>query len=198
MNQAKFLVIVIILLLPAGIIFKSCTKSEDDTRCDYSGEVISYVYDKCACCPGWVIVTGFDTLKFEKVPENGYLWDLVYAYGFPVDINFSYKNTNDACVDSYKEMTCIDLHKEINCSQSGLIIEYDYTECLCCPGWLIKTGNDTIKTATLSNETILWDVVETKGFPIEIMFDYKEKQGACKDFYIEVTCITLMPYKLYD
>lgn len=197
MNQAKLLVAAIILLMLGGLVFKSCSKSEDEAKCNLSGKVISYVYDKCGCCPGWVVVTGSDTLKFETVPNNGHLWDLVYAYDFPIEIDFSYKSSSGSCADFYKEMTCIEMKQEISCTKAGTIIGYDYTECLCCPGWLIETDNDTIKVASLSNEAYLWDWVESVGYPIDIMFDYEDTQGACVDFYKNVTCITLKS-TMYD
>ena len=77
------------------------------------------------------------------------------------------------------------------CDFSGEILYYDYTECLCCPGWVIKTGNDTIKTEVLPNPALVMKEIENYGFPVAIEFDYKDTIGICSQAYKKVTCLTV-------
>ncbi len=102
MNRKYLIFIVLILCL-----FTWSCSDEPQNKCNMEGEVIAYVYDKCGCCPGWQVVLGNDTLKFETVPENDYLWTLVNCLGFPQNITFSYESTVDECAYAYHKMTCI-------------------------------------------------------------------------------------------
>ena len=52
------------------------------------------------------------------------------------------------------------------CTSAGQIVGYDSRECLCCPGWIIKTGGDSIKVYTSTVEahiSDIWDIVHTDG-----------------------------------
>ncbi len=181
-----------IILLVSVLLISSCSKSKDDSVCQISGNVIGYNPDKCGCCPGWLITRDTDTLKFLTVPQNEYLQELVDFYGYPIPIRYEYKNDNSTCSDFYRIMTCIEFDLNLNCSQSGVIIDYNGTECGCCPGWIIKTGNDTIKVLNLPIESQVRDILETSGFPINIKLDYENISGSCEDFYKKVTCIQLI------
>ena len=153
------------------MIIHSCSKDKDDKQnCSISGNVIGYNPDKCGCCPGWLIKFGNDTLKFLTVPNDDLLSDLVDFYGYPIPIKFNYKDDNSSCSDYYKIMTCIEFDLRLNCSKDGEIIDYNGTECGCCPGWIIKVGQDTIKVLNLPLENQVRVMFETKGFPISIFF----------------------------
>jgi hypothetical protein len=78
-----------------------------------------------------------------------------------------------------------------NCSKTGEIIGYNSTECLCCPGWIIKTGQDTIKVFNLPIESQVRNIVEGSGFPISVKLDYENISGTCEDFYKKITCIII-------
>lgn len=100
---SKYLIFIVALL---SIFTLSC-KEEASNECNAEGEVIAYITDKCGCCSGWLVVKGNDTLKFETVPENDYMWHLVNCLGFPQDIKFSYEKTSDDCANVYHKMTCV-------------------------------------------------------------------------------------------
>lgn len=192
MRKDKVPGILIVTIVLIGIIDTSCTKDTvDKNNCALSGNVIGYEANKCGCCPGWLVALGNDTLKFEIVPDNNALWDMVNFFGYPVPIKFNYTDDTGACSDVYKIMTCIDISMDTDCSKSGEIIEYDWTECLCCPGWIIKTGEDTIKVLKLPNESQVRAIAETSGFPIAIDLDYFNDTGYCADSYKKITCIRL-------
>ena len=192
MKRNKILIALIPLLIISGLIFKSCTEeNNNEPICSISGNVVGYNPDKCGCCPGWLISDGVDTLKFETVPNNDLLWDLVNFYGYPVPITFNYSDREGSCSDFYKEITCIEFNLDMNCLKSGQIIDYNGTECMCCPGWIIKIGQDTIKVLNLPIESQVREIVETSGFPISIELDYEDISGTCEEFYKQITCIKL-------
>ncbi len=180
------------ILLISVFLISSCSKTKDDNHCQISGSVIGYNPDKCGCCPGWLITNDTDTLKFLNVPENEKLWDLVNYYGYPIPVQYDYMNDNSSCSDHYKIMTCIDFKLDINCSKTGEIIGYNATECGCCPGWIIKTGNDTIKVLNFPIENEVRERFETTGFPISIKLDYENISGPCEDFYKKITCMQII------
>ena len=184
--------IIIYILLAFLLIIQSCSDHHDETpSCTISGSVIGDDSRRCGCCPGWLVKNGLDTFKFETVPDNLNMWDLVNFYGYPIPIKFNYVNDTGYCSDSYKLMTCIKLDIDMNCTKSGEIINYNSTECSCCPGWIIKTGIDTIKILKLPIESQVWDLVEESGFPISIKLDYEDNPGFCEDSYKKLTCIEL-------
>lgn len=74
----------------------------------------------------------------------------------------------------------------------GRIISYVYIECMCCPGWVINTGNDTIKAQILPNEEKIWEIVEKEGYPVNIEFDYENFEGICSDRYKKVTFLKIL------
>ncbi len=78
-----------------------------------------------------------------------------------------------------------------NCSKEGEIIDYNGNECMCCPGWTIKAGQDTIKVLNLPEENQVRDIMEAKGFPIPVKLDYENTTGSCEDIYKRVTCLTI-------
>ena len=83
--------------------------------------------------------------------------------------------------------------KDTNCTKAGEIIDYNGTECMCCPGWIIHIGNDTIKVLNLpiSIEDQVRDIMTESGFPISVTFNFKNTTGSCKDFYKEITCMEI-------
>ena len=192
MKQKLKALLLILSLLVAILIIHSCSKDYNNkTTCSISGNVIGFNPDKCGCCPGWIIKHGDDTLKFLTVPDNDLLWDLVNFYGYPIEIMFNYTDDTGSCSDLYKIMTCIEFNMNSNCSKTGEIIGYNSTECLCCPGWIIKTEQDTIKVFNLPIESQVRNIVEVSGFPISVKLDYENISGTCEDFYKKITCIII-------
>ncbi|MBK7095441.1 MAG: hypothetical protein IPH57_10480 [Saprospiraceae bacterium] len=88
---------------------------------------------------------------------------------------------------------CCNVEESI-CSKSGEIIFYEYKECLCCPGWVIKTGEDTIKTELLPNQDIVLDEIEKNGYPVLIEFEYIDTTGICNMQYKKITCLEIIKH----
>ena len=77
------------------------------------------------------------------------------------------------------------------CRYEGQIVGYDGTECGCCPGWLIKANDDSIKILSLPSEVNLWEVARNKGYPIPIEIEYRNFEGDCDQYYKELVCFNL-------
>ncbi len=84
-------------------------------------------------------------------------------------------------------------NKDTGCTKAGEIINYNGNECMCCPGWIIQIGNDTIKALNLpiSIENQVRDITIKSGFPISVTLNFKNTMGSCKDFYKEITCMEI-------
>jgi hypothetical protein len=89
---------------------------------------------------------------------------------------------------------CCSVEERI-CSKKGELIFYEYKECLCCPGWVIKTGQDTIKTEILPCQDIVLDEIEKNGYPVLIQFDYIDTTGICNKKYKKITCLEILKYQ---
>ncbi|MGE5357102.1 MAG: hypothetical protein ACM3PT_12785 [Deltaproteobacteria bacterium] len=88
--------------------------------------------------------------------------------------------------------SCCKTEEENTCQKKGQIISYVYIECMCCPGWVISTGNDTIKAEILPDEEKIWKIIETSGYPVNIMFDYNNITGVCSERYKKITCLKIL------
>ena len=80
--------------------------------------------------------------------------------------------------------------KHNDCTLEGRITGYRSEECLCCPGWIIVTGTDTIKAEVLPNDLYVHEIFN--GSPITIRFDYENTEGSCDAFYKKITCIEII------
>lgn len=83
-------------------------------------------------------------------------------------------------------------NQDLLCEDSGEVIDYDETECACCPGWIIVVNNtDTIKVFDIVIEEELWEIVNTSGYPVGINLEASRQSGDCLDFYHDVYCIEI-------
>jgi len=179
MKYAGLIIVILIL---------SCTK--DESECNIKGELIGYDAEKCSCCPGFLIEYNSDTIKSYNIVENIDVWSVVRAFGYPISIRFSFKDSEGDC-QNYKDITCISFDYPSNCGQDGEIIGYISEECLCCPGWVIKIGSDTIKIEDLPEVSKIEKIVNTKGYPIKIKLDYDNIDDYCLGQYKNLTCFEL-------
>ena len=69
--------------------------------------------------------------------------------------------------------------------KSGEIIYFDANKCVCCWGWVIKIGNDTIKTRHLPNQEIKPVFINT---PIKVNIELGSKMTSCKNYYYVKYC----------
>ena len=187
MNRIVYFILALCLFFS-----NSCSDTADNSICSKSGDIVDYVAEKCLCCPGWLVTDGVDTLKFLDIPDQQQLWDLVNFYGLPLSIKYNYAIDNTSCSLSYKVMTCIDYDIDMSCTKSGEIIDYISIECMCCPGWIIKVGCDTIKVPRLPIESNVREIVQNSGFPIHVRIDYEDLDDNCAENYKKLLCIELI------
>jgi hypothetical protein len=82
---------------------------------------------------------------------------------------------------------------EPTCSLEGEIISYTSIECMCCPGFEISFGNQTIFVSTLGDHVIEMEVlqkVHNDELPVKIRFDYGGVDTLCPSHQV-LTCIEL-------
>ncbi len=77
------------------------------------------------------------------------------------------------------------------CKYNGQIVGYDGTECLCCPGWLIKVNDDSIKIQNLPDENTLWEKARKEGYPISISLEYEDIVEQSCNNYKKLICFEL-------
>jgi hypothetical protein len=72
------------------------------------------------------------------------------------------------------------------------IIGFDITKCSCCWGWIIKYGNDTIKTDSLPSRFQM-----DGDFPIKVKIELGEMVKRCSDLklydYYKIKSIEMIP-----
>jgi len=77
---------------------------------------------------------------------------------------------------------CCKKEKEMVCAEGlieATIIGQDFRRCLCCSGWFIEIGQDTVRTFTLPSD---FKFEPDKDLPIEVCLSYEDETGECKDF----------------
>ena len=77
---------------------------------------------------------------------------------------------------------CCEKEKEMVCAeglQEATIIGQDFRRCVCCGGWFIDLGQDTVRTFTLPDD---FKFEPNKDLPIEVCLSYEAETGNCKDF----------------
>jgi len=57
------------------------------------------------------------------------------------------------------------------------IIGFEFAKCFCCWGWIIKNGNDTIKTDSLPSNFKM-----DEKFPIKVKIELGEKTQNCSAY----------------
>lgn len=80
-----------------------------------------------------------------------------------------------------------------NCTIEGVITRYVSIECMCCPGYEIRFGDNSIFVPDLGNDSVENAVrkkINSGGLPIAITFNYTESDTLCPDQQ-QLTCITL-------
>jgi hypothetical protein len=73
----------------------------------------------------------------------------------------------------------------------GIIIGYDWTECVCCGGILIEYQSDTLLFPEVPEKVHSW--AENYGFPLWVLMDLQKKPSACPNFY-ELTSVELLSH----
>jgi len=78
----------------------TCQKEQQSTCPDNleSGRIIGYDFRKCACCSGYWIEVGNDTLRTFVLPENIEIADTNFVDGLDVLVCLSYEQA-EACND---------------------------------------------------------------------------------------------------
>lgn len=63
--------------------------------------------------------------------------------------------------------------------QEATLIGLDLRECVCCGGWIVDLGQDTVRTFSLPDD---FDIDPFPEFPVEVCLSYGPELETCKDF----------------
>lgn len=76
-------------------------------------------------------------------------------------------------------IVCISCNKfDAKIKSNATIIGFNPNKCYCCWGWIIKTGNDTIKSDNIIiGETIGYDI----HYPVNVYIEIGELESKCSD-----------------
>lgn len=75
----------------------ACNKTSEKDCPDglETGRIIGLDFRKCACCGGWWIEVGNDTLRAFTLPDNITIADTNFVDGLSVPVCLSYEPSND-------------------------------------------------------------------------------------------------------
>lgn len=73
------------------------------------------------------------------------------------------------------------------CSEEGVIVDIDPRDCICCGGWFIKIGEETLRAWTLPEE--FTQSLDPNEFPLPVYLEWSPKEEPCLGDEIEVECI---------
>ena len=73
------------------------------------------------------------------------------------------------------------------CSEPGVILGIDTRECLCCGGWFIDIGTDTLRALDLPQE--FKESLDSGEFPLRVKLDWTPEPSPCLGDEIKVSCI---------
>jgi hypothetical protein len=79
--------------------------------------------------------------------------------------------------------------KDHGYQNSGTIIGADYRKCMCCGGWFIKIGNDTLRFQNLPEGSNI-NLTDVK-YPIDVYLDWNYPDPQCMPDQITVTRMEL-------
>ena len=89
-----------------------------------------------------------------------------------------------ACCDD-DEDECVPCY----CSEKGIVLGEDPRDCVCCGGWFIEIGGDTLRAMTLPQEFIQNNL--PGEYPIPVYLEWTPDETPCLGDEIEVECIRL-------
>ena len=73
------------------------------------------------------------------------------------------------------------------CSDQGIILGEDPRDCVCCGGWFIEIGDDTLRAQTLP-EAFLQTLYPVE-YPLPVRLDWEPDTTPCLGDEIEVSCM---------
>lgn len=76
------------------------------------------------------------------------------------------------------------------CSDTGTILGEDPRDCLCCGGWFIEIGDDTLRAQTLPEEFL--QTLNSSDYPLPVRLDWEPDATPCLGDEIEVSCMEKM------
>lgn len=99
----------IFLTMLAGLfffLFQACCDDEDnDIYCEEQGTIIGVDYRECACCGGWFIEIGDDTLRAWTLPQE--FAQSLDPMSLPVPVLLEWSPKENPCLGDEIDVECI-------------------------------------------------------------------------------------------
>lgn len=92
----------IFLLLPA------CC-DDDNYACSDTGAILGADLRECACCGGWFIEIGDDTLRAQTLPEEFVNFLNISDLNFPLPVRLDWEPDTTPCLGDEIEVSCIEM-----------------------------------------------------------------------------------------
>ena len=90
------------MLFAAGLLFfTACCEDHDDDNslhCSEEGTIIAIDFRECACCGGWFIEVGSDTLRAVDLPQD--FKESLDANEFPLPVLMEWSPSETPCLGS--------------------------------------------------------------------------------------------------
>lgn len=79
-------------------------------------------------------------------------------------------------------------HPQDDCMEEALILGADARECVCCGGWFIEIGQDTLR-GYLPAEFV--ETFNLNDLPLPVVLEWERSESPCLGDEIEIYCISL-------
>ena len=99
---------IVILLLVSSIYLPSCCQDHEDDElgdCSEEAVIIDFDYRECACCGGWFIEIGQDTLRAKVLPQE--FTDSLTLNEAPLPVYLEWEPEDNPCLGDEIEVDCI-------------------------------------------------------------------------------------------
>lgn len=73
------------------------------------------------------------------------------------------------------------------CSEPATITGVDYRECVCCGGWFIEIGEETLRAMNLPEAFV--QSFDAEDLPLPVYLEWRPVENPCLGDEIKVTCI---------
>jgi hypothetical protein len=93
------------LFLSVGIFYPACCDDDDPGYCSEKGIILEVDYRECACCGGWFIEIGNDTLRAVDLPFE--FQQSLSNDEYPLPVYLEWSPMEDPCLGDEIGVECI-------------------------------------------------------------------------------------------
>lgn len=101
----KKLLFFILVLIVAALIYPGCCDDDDLGYCSEKAIILEVDYRECACCGGWFIEIGEDTLRAIDLPLE--FRQSLQVDEYPLPVYLEWTPMEEPCLGDEIEVECI-------------------------------------------------------------------------------------------